>query len=62
MKDATQGHISPSVYTETTSILDNLFGILIPKINMFGKKLVCYEWKPTKCILAQEKPATYKNL
>ena len=47
---------------ETTSIRNNLFGILIPKINLFGKKLACYEWEPTKSILAPSKSATYKNL
>ena len=36
--------------------------ILIPKINVFGKKLPCYEWEPLKFILAQVKSATYKNL
>ena len=62
-KDATQGHASTSVYMETTSIRNNLLGILIPKINIFGKKkLACYEWEPTKSIFAQAKSATYKNL
>ena len=62
-KDATQGHASTNVYTETTSIQNNLPGILIPEINIFGKKkLACYEWEPTKSILAQAKSATYKNL
>ena len=31
-KDATQGHASSNVYTETISIRNNLLGILIPKI------------------------------
>ena len=61
-KDATQGHASTSVYTKTASIRNNLLGILIPEINIFGKKLACYEWKPTKSILAQAKSATYKYL
>ena len=62
-KDATPGHSSTSVYTETTSIRNSLFEILIPKINIFGKnKLVCYEWEPTKSILASAKFATYKKL
>ena len=62
-KDATQGHAFTSVYTETASIRNNLFGILIPKTNIFGrKKLACYEWEPTKSIHAQAKSATYKNL
>ena len=43
------GHPSTRVYTKTTSI--NIFG---------KKKLACYEWEPTKSILA--KYATYKNL
>ena len=48
---------------ETTSIRNNLLGILIPKINIFGKeKLACYEWEPTKSIYAQAKSATNKNL
>ena len=48
---------------KTTSIKNNLLGILIPKIIIFGKKkLACYEWEPTKSILAQERSATYKNL
>ena len=38
-KDATQGQASTSVYTETTSIRKNLLGILVPKMNIFGKKL-----------------------
>ena len=42
-KDATPGHSSTSVYTETTSIINNL-EILIPKINIFEKKLACYKW------------------
>ena len=45
------GHPSTRVYTETTSI--NIFG---------KKKLACYEWEPTKSILASAKYATYKNL
>ena len=62
-EDATQRHASTSVYMETTPIRKNLLDILIPKINIFEKKkLACYEWEPTKCILAQAKPATYKNL
>ena len=48
---------------KTTSIKTNLLGIQIPKIIVFGKKkLACYEWKPTKSIVAREKSATYKNL
>ena len=43
-KDATQNHTATSLYTETTSIRKNLLGILIPKVNIFGKKkLACYE-------------------
>ena len=62
-KDATQGHASTNVYTETTSIRNNLLGILMPKINIFGKKKLAYcEWEPTKSILAQVKSATYKIL
>ena len=61
-KYATQGNASTSVYTETTSIRNNLLGILIPKINIFGKKkLACYELEPIKSILAPAKSATYKN-
>ena len=34
----------------------------MPRIIIFGKKkLACYEWEPTKSILAQEKSATNKN-
>ena len=52
-----------SVYTETVSIRNNLLGILIPQINIFGKKkLACYEWEPAKSIHAQAKSPTYKNL
>ena len=62
-KDAAPGHQSISEYTEATSIRNNLLRILIPKINIFGKKkLACYEWEPTKSILAQAKSPTYKNL
>ena len=62
-KDATQNHACTSVYMETTSIKSNRFGILIPKINIFGKKnLACYEWEPTKSILVQAQFAGYKNL
>ena len=62
-KNATQGHASTSVYMETTSVRNNLLGILIPKINVFRKnKLACYEWEPTKALLTQAKSATYKNL
>ena len=33
------------------------------KQHLFGKKkLACYEWEPTKSILAQAKSETYKNL
>ena len=54
-KDATQGHASTSVYTKT--------GILIPKINIFGKKkLAHYEWEPTNYVLARAKSTAYKNL
>ena len=38
-KDATQGHPTTSVYTEATSIRNNLFGILIPKTTVFGQSL-----------------------
>ena len=38
-----QGHAFTSVYMETTSIRNNLHGVLIPKTNIFGKnKLECY--------------------
>ena len=37
-KGAPSNHPSTSVYTETTSIRNNLLRILIPKINIFGKK------------------------
>ena len=48
-KMATQGHASTNVYTETVSIRNNLLGILIPQINIFGKKkLACYEWEPSE--------------
>ena len=60
-KDATQGQASTSVYTEKTSIRKNLLGILVPKMNIFGKKLAWYEWEPTRCILARVKSATYKK-
>ena len=60
---ATQGHASTNVYTETVSIRNNLLGIPIPQINIFGKKkLACYEWEPAKSIHAQAKSAAYKNL
>ena len=59
---ATQGHGSASKYTEKF-FLRNLFCILIPKINILGKKkLACYEWKPRTSILAPAKSSTYKNL
>ena len=62
-KDATQDHTATSLYTETTSIRKNLLGILIPKVNIFGKKkLACYEWEPTNTILTGANSATYKNL
>ena len=62
-KDATPGHPSTSIYTETTSIRNNLAEIPTPKIKIFGKKkLACYEYEPTKSILAQAKSAIYKNL
>ena len=58
-KDATQGHASTSVYSKTTSIRNNFLGILIPKINIFGKKkLACYKWEPANSIVAQAKSAT----
>ena len=57
-----QGHASINVYAETIYIRNNLLGILIPKINIFGKKLACSEWEPVKCILAQVKSTTYKKL
>ena len=45
-KDVTPGHLSTSVYTETTSIRNNLLEILIPKINIFEKKKSArYEWE-----------------
>ena len=37
-KNAQEGHASTSVYEETTSIRNNLLGVLIPKINEFCKK------------------------
>ena len=37
-KGATSNHPSTSVYTETTSIRNNLLRILIPKISIFVKK------------------------
>ena len=61
-RDATQGNTSTSVCTETTSIRNNLLGILIPKINIFGKKkLACYEWELTKSIRAQAKSSHTKT-
>ena len=54
-----QGHTSCiyiNAFAETISIRNNLLGILIPKINIFGKKkLACYEWELTKSIRAQAK-------
>ena len=62
-KDATKGHATTTnVFTETISIRSNLLDIPIHKINIFGKKLACYEWESIKCVLALAKPATYKNL
>ena len=62
-KDATLGHASTSVYNATTSIRNNLLGILIPKINIFWKrKLACYEWEPTNKVITTAKSVTYKNL
>ena len=61
-KDATLGHASINVYTEAISIRNNILGILMPKISIFGKKLACYKWEPIKCILAQVKSTTYKKL
>ena len=60
-KDATQGHAFSSLYTETISMRNNLLGILMPKVNIFGKKkLACSEWEPTKSVFAQVKSATYR--
>ena len=62
-KDATEVHGSTIVYTETTSIRNNVLGILIPKKTTFGKKkLGCYEWEPTNSIFVQSKSTTYKKL
>ena len=62
-KDATLGHASTSVYNATTSIRNNLLGILIPKINIFWKrKLACYEWEPTNKVITTAKSVSYKNL
>ena len=59
----TPGHPSTCLHTETISIRNTLLEILIPKINIFGKKkLACYEWEPTNSILARAKSATCKNL
>ena len=41
-KDATPGHPSTTVDTETTSIRMSLLEMLIPKINIFGKKELAY--------------------
>ena len=60
-KDTTQGHASTNVYTKAIYIRNNLLGIVIPKINIFGNKLACYEWEPIECILAQAKSTTYKS-
>ena len=60
-----QGHTSCiyiNAFAETISIRNNLLGILIPKINIFGKKLAFSEWEPIKCILTQVKSTTHKNL
>ena len=60
---STQGHGSTSKYAEINFVRNDRFYILIPKINIFGKKkLACYEWKPRKSILTQVKSSTYKNL
>ena len=59
--DTTKGHES-TVFTETICMISDLHGVPIPKINIFGKKLACYEWEPIKCILALAKFTTYKNL
>ena len=54
-KDATQGHASTSVYTETTSIRNNLLGILILRITILGKKkLACYKWEPQSLSLLKQ--------
>ena len=35
----------------------------MPKISICGKKkLACYEWEPTKPVIAQAKSVTYKSL
>ena len=62
-KDAKKGHASTSVYKDTTSIRNNLLGILITKINVFGRqKLKCYEWGPPKQVIAHAKSVTYTDL
>ena len=62
-KNATQGYASTSAYTETTSVRNNHFGILIRKTNMLGKKkLACYEWESAKSVFPQAKSAISKNL
>ena len=37
-KDATEEHASTSVYQSTTGIRNNLFGLLIEKVNIFSKQ------------------------
>ena len=62
-KDAAKGHASTSVYKDTTSIRNNLLGILITKINIFGRrKIQCYEWEPPKQVISHAKSVTYTNL
>lgn len=62
-KDAAKGHASTSVYKDTTSIINNLLGILITKINIFGRrKIQCYELEPPKQVISHAKSVTYTNL
>ena len=62
-KDAAKGHASTSVYKDTTTIRNNLIGILITKINIFGRrKIQCYEWEPPKQVITHAKSVTYTTL
>ena len=58
-KDTAKGHASTSVYKDTTTIRNNLIGILITKINIFGRrKSQCYECKPSKQVITHAKSVT----
>ena len=58
-----RGHAHSSVYETETGIRNNLFGLLISKLNVFKQQNIkCYQREPSKTVMKTAKSITYQNL